>query len=266
MAGQIRHGILLDILPILASTVTAASACAQTIDFMWTSEGFFHGTPAAGTVDTMFSSSAPFNNLTDSHATYTGSGGAMRTFGPFEITAAGGDTLLGDFDTLFTGPVRLGRNVGTGTFTFTGGTGQFAGASGQGDMDVAITLDRFPTSTGAVEQVWRGSITLAALPLPGDYNQNGTVEQADLDLILLNWGADALALSFNWASGTVDQDELDGVLLHWGDMAAVLGLATAGVPEPSTALTCAASLWMIWAAHRAQAKRRTKEDRTFISS
>jgi hypothetical protein len=65
--------------------------------------------------------------------------------------------------------------------------------------------------------------------LVGDYNGNGRVEQADLDLVLLNWGT---ALNQPWVDGTVDQAELDGVLLNWGNEAA-LGSA-AGVPEPAT--------------------------------
>jgi hypothetical protein len=65
--------------------------------------------------------------------------------------------------------------------------------------------------------------------IPGDYNGNGRVEQADLDLVLLNWGA---ALAQPWVDGTVDQAELDGVLLNWGNEAAG-GLVSAAVPEPS---------------------------------
>jgi hypothetical protein len=72
--------------------------------------------------------------------------------------------------------------------------------------------------------------------IPGDYNDNGTVEQADLDLVLLNWGADGTTPPNGWTNdlptGDIDQAELDGVLLNWGDMAG-LG-AAAGVPEPAT--------------------------------
>jgi uncharacterized membrane protein len=75
--------------------------------------------------------------------------------------------------------------------------------------------------------------------LTGDYNNNATVEQGDLDLVLLNWGADAATPPANWTNnlpgGNIDQDELDGVLLNWGNTAAPLG-ATAGVPEPATLL------------------------------
>jgi hypothetical protein len=71
--------------------------------------------------------------------------------------------------------------------------------------------------------------------IPGDYNGNGQVEQADLDLVLLNWGADGTIPPDAWINDfpvdVIDQAELDGVLLNWGNMAS-LG-AAAGVPEPS---------------------------------
>jgi hypothetical protein len=76
----------------------------------------------------------------------------------------------------------------------------------------------------------------------GDYNSDGKVDQSDLDLVLLNWGAPAQTPPTGWTSdlpsGLVDQDELDGVLLHWGTGTAV-GPASldATVPEPSTLAT-----------------------------
>jgi hypothetical protein len=68
----------------------------------------------------------------------------------------------------------------------------------------------------------------------GDYNGNQAVEQADLDLVLLNWGAAAEPPPAAWIHdlplGNIDQEELDGVLLHWGNMAQQLNAAS--VPEP----------------------------------
>jgi hypothetical protein len=75
--------------------------------------------------------------------------------------------------------------------------------------------------------------------LPGDFNGNGTVEQADLDLVLLFWGQDGQSLPPDWmgppATGMVDQDELDAVLLNWGTM------LTAGTPGPAAAALVEAS-------------------------
>ena len=70
----------------------------------------------------------------------------------------------------------------------------------------------------------------------GDYNKSGQVEQGDLDLVLLNWGAETPPIPAGWdndlPNGQIDQEELDGVLLNWGNTSG----AAAAVPEPATGL------------------------------
>jgi hypothetical protein len=65
--------------------------------------------------------------------------------------------------------------------------------------------------------------------LPGDYNGSGLVEQADLDLVLTNWGRSATPPPANWIhdlpTGAIDQGELDAVLINWGR-------STAGFQSP----------------------------------
>jgi hypothetical protein len=79
-----------------------------------------------------------------------------------------------------------------------------------------------------------GSVDLSAQLLAGDYNGNGAVEQADLDLVLLNWGQDGTTPPGGWVqdlpAGPIDQAELDGVLLNWGSQAALPG--GSAIPEP----------------------------------
>jgi hypothetical protein len=96
------------------------------------------------------------------------------------------------------------------------------------------------TAEGAFDNVFLKLIDLVpgGGGIPGDYNNNGFVEQADLDLVLLNWGAGGTPPPAGWVNflpeGNIDQAELDGVLLNWGNSAGQ-GLAAAPVPEPSAA-------------------------------
>jgi hypothetical protein len=91
--------------------------------------------------------------------------------------------------------------------------------------------------------------SLTPIIVEGDFNGNGWVEQADLDLVLLNWGQAAATVPDTWKNlrpiGSVDQDDLDAVLLHWGQtslsVAAPVAITTAPVPEPmSISLTLVA--------------------------
>jgi hypothetical protein len=56
--------------------------------------------------------------------------------------------------------------------------------------------------------------------VPGDFNGNGTAEQADLDLVLLSWGRDGTPPPSGWINnlpgGAINQNELDAALLNWG--------------------------------------------------
>ncbi len=73
----------------------------------------------------------------------------------------------------------------------------------------------------------------------GDYDGSGLVEQADLDLVLLNWGhdTDTLGPPPGWDllylhDGLIDQNELDAVLLNWANLTSPTGGSPAAVPEP----------------------------------
>lgn len=93
-----------------------------------------------------------------------------------------------------------------------------------------------------IEVVFIGELVASASlgqTLEGDYNSNGLVEQADLDLVLLHWGETATPPPGGWVndlpSGVIDQDELDGVLLNWGNQPPPLAAADS-IPEPYTFL------------------------------
>jgi hypothetical protein len=99
-----------------------------------------------------------------------------------------------------------------------------------------------------VQAILAASGILAPDLLPGDYNDNGVVEQADLDVVLLNWGSELLDPgSVGWLADLpnsfVDQEELDKVLLNWGSSSQAVD--TAGVPEPSSLILLASGLLVI---------------------
>ncbi|MEM7626975.1 MAG: hypothetical protein AAF333_15375 [Planctomycetota bacterium] len=89
------------------------------------------------------------------------------------------------------------------------------------------------------------NLVLEALvsPLAGDYNADGFVSQADLSLVLLNWGDTVLPPGFESGAlegggpfdGQVSQNELSGVLLNWGN----------GSPSPVATVPEPALVWML---------------------
>jgi hypothetical protein len=227
------------VLAIVLAMLTIASACGETIDITWKASGTFHGTPTSGTIVMQFTSSAPFD-FVESRGSYTGDLAARRSFGPFEITARGGDKLRGRVEIFNAEPYRPGKNFGSGTFTFTGGTGQFAGATGHGTIDGVTTLPPFPTNTGGVEQEMRGILTLVPPMVPGDYNRNGIVDAADYVVWRKNDGTPAGydAWRANFGANVTSADHVaESVAASWESAVRRGGLPImSAVPEPSSIL------------------------------
>lgn len=86
-----------------------------------------------------------------------------------------------------------------------------------------------------------GVIAIIEGYIDGDFNGDGEVSQADLTLLLSNWGQTAGAdwIATDQLTGKVDQDELSRLLSNWGAGAVA---ATAAVPEPSTVAVLLAGL------------------------
>jgi uncharacterized protein YjbI with pentapeptide repeats len=87
-----------------------------------------------------------------------------------------------------------------------------------------------------------GEVRLTGTGGVADYDQNGLVDQGDLDLVLLNWGRELIdPMSAGWINdlptGLIDQNELDKILLNWGRQVGA-GLSTPSVPEPATIGLC----------------------------
>ncbi|MEL7087933.1 MAG: DUF3466 family protein, partial [Planctomycetota bacterium] len=80
------------------------------------------------------------------------------------------------------------------------------------------------------------SLLLRPAALAGDYNGDGFVSQADLDLVLLNWGETVVPAQWvatdQFDGVQVSQNELDGVLLNWGNGTPPV----AAIPEPASAV------------------------------
>jgi hypothetical protein len=90
--------------------------------------------------------------------------------------------------------------------------------------------------------------------IPGDYNADSRVDQADLDLVLLAWGRPANQVGAAWIGlppeGNIDQSELDAVLLNWG---MPKSRPSVPLPEPAAAgLALAGGLFVPLAALRAR--------------
>ena len=85
-----------------------------------------------------------------------------------------------------------------------------------------------------------------SLVLSGDFNDDNTVDLADLNLVLFNWNQPANDLPLEWTimrpSNNVGLDELNQVLFNWGETASVPSV----VPEPGTvSLAAIAGLLML---------------------
>ena len=123
------------------------------------------------------------------------------------------------------------------TFGITNTTGQAIDAPAGTDVSGWIFWDDVhPTVTGHT-LIAQAALDLLIPPvlLVGDYNDDGTVGQFDLNLTLLNWGTDAsVNLPIGWDSqpppGVIGQAELNNVLLNWGNTAEPTAIT---VPEPA---------------------------------
>ncbi|MEM1026961.1 MAG: hypothetical protein AAGJ38_02660 [Planctomycetota bacterium] len=119
----------------------------------------------------------------------------------------------------------LSAGAVSGTFDSVAGT----------DLGNGLALDVVYAATSVSLEV------INALLLAGDYDGSGQVEQADLNLVLANWGT---SRTFSDPGGTafattiVDQEELNLVLSNWGSTA-VPSFGGFTVPEPASALLLA---------------------------
>jgi hypothetical protein len=132
-----------------------------------------------------------------------------------------------------------------------GGTGEFATSQVSGLPQHGYSI-RYENDAVIMD------FTSGDAVLSGDYNGNLQVEQADLDLVLLNWGNEGRT-PLGWINdlpdSLIDQNELDRVLLNWGESAAGLALGASGVPEPTACAILLMAAGLIPLLRRAAARR-----------
>jgi hypothetical protein len=110
---------------------------------------------------------------------------------------------------------------------------------------------------GRLDLMNMSNVALQPIGFPaGDYNGNGRVEQADLDLVLIHWGKPSPPAPAGWVhelpEGLVSQADLDGVLLHWGNAASGISQVVA-VPEPAAWMILSVCVVFVWKLARAAA-------------
>ena len=140
-----------------------------------------------------------------------------------------------------TGPIKITAFIASGSFDFF--SNQFLAPLELEDFDNdPLTPEDRPNlgnfqDLSALPGNQFFTIGEVAVGLAGDYNDSGSVEQGDLDLVLNNWGSDRtagfVANTDGLASLQVDQEELDRVLNNWGSSNAP-SFSGSAVPEPAT--------------------------------
>ena len=126
-----------------------------------------------------------------------------------------------------------------------------AGESFASVAEVAVVNGR---ATYTVPALSVTTLTALVGQLAGDFNGDGFVAQADLDLVLLNWGGTTAPegwVADNALDGQISQNELDAVLLNWG-LGTAADAAARRVPEPAAGgigLVC-----LVWAAGRRRSR------------
>lgn len=96
--------------------------------------------------------------------------------------------------------------------------------------------------------------------VPGDYNKNGKVENADLTLLLNNWAATVPPTPAGWigtplTAPAVDNDELTALLNNWGTTASNVGNAIA-TPEPGSVVLLSVLSGIVLLARRSNRNQR----------
>lgn len=135
-------------------------------------------------------------------------------------------------------------------------TGNITYAAGQMDDSVIESITGMGTGT---DIVLMGLSSMTGLcTLAGDFSCNGSVENADLTLLLNNWAQPASPVPNGWTGipqptdPAIDNDELTALLNGWGMTLGSGSGSASAVPEPSTMLLVLASVLGTMAGRRSR--------------
>lgn len=98
----------------------------------------------------------------------------------FTFTGVGGDLLMGGYRGLLSPGANPGELLGTGLFEFTGGTGLFAGATGQGTLEALVQFTGPNSGLSTIH--WDGRLNVVPEPAHG-----GLAAGAVLALATVGW-------------------------------------------------------------------------------
>jgi serralysin len=124
------------------------------------------------------------------------------------------------------------------------GSANLTGAGGSeflSDLQLDNPGTYYARVTGSSENVQlyelQLSASLPAVALPGDYNGDGAVNNADLTLLLNSWGESVPPPPTGWVgspltSPLVNNDELTALLNHWSQVGSGSFTTAGTVPEP----------------------------------
>ena len=198
------------------------SSLAVELDFT------FHGTINSFALDNTFWNKTPVNNVGNNPFTGTVTGTQVD------------NTPVND--TLF---IAAGSDLYATATSHLLGTLVTPGISGLdwGGHTVLTGANAYTLGRIAQNGVNYNGISGTIFPEPciqqGDFNCNGTVENADLTLLLNNWGHTVPPVPAGWMGSpqptapAIDNDELTSLLNNWGHHTPGAGAA---VPEPASAI------------------------------
>ncbi|MEM8494083.1 MAG: hypothetical protein AAF663_01695 [Planctomycetota bacterium] len=167
----------------------------------------------------------------------------------FDLFGSIGEGIAGELEReLVPGSYRLETNISARSISqlFTASSPLVLQDTSELDIDFSFLIDGVAIEADL-------SQVLVPLPLPGDFDNSGAVEQGDLNLVLNNWGQDAPfeANGDPFLTPTVDQEELNRVLNNWGSSVAP-SFAGLEVPEPAAGLAVLVGLFAL----RSRSRRR----------